>query len=90
MITLDRLEQKIDALTAGVNSMLAALGNHDTWAKSTHVEANAKLEKSQREHESKQKEWREAAQSIAGLLLKLHERIDKLQPKRSVARKRKK
>ena len=90
MITLDRLEQKIDALTAGMNSILAALGNHDTWAKEMNAEAKAEHGRNLADHEKRQKEWREAAQSIAGLLLKLHERIDKLQPKRSIARKRKK
>jgi len=66
------------------------LADHDTWAKSTHLEANKELAQNRLELESRQKEFRVAAESIGGLLLRLHERMDKLVEPRSEPKRRKK
>jgi 4-hydroxyphenylpyruvate dioxygenase-like putative hemolysin len=63
-------------IKAGLGALATALEAHDAWARANNAEAKEQFEKSVAEHHRKQKEWRKAAQSIGGLLLKLHERLD--------------
>ena len=67
MITLDRLEQKIDALTAGMNSILATLEQGNKWA----VERTEAIQKErQAQHEAVLNELRGGLAHIRGLLAK--------------------
>jgi hypothetical protein len=81
---------EVQTLAESQGKLLAALNEHDEWAKANNAEAKAEHGRYLADHEKKQKEWREAAQSIAGLLLRLHERIDKLEawPRKAKKRKR--
>lgn len=88
MITLDKMQAQLDAIAEAQGKLLAALNEHHEWAKQTHVIAGNAWEQSKKEHESKLKEWRGAASDIAGLLVRLHERLDAIE-KRGVPPKRK-
>ena len=78
LTSLREIKAKLDTLAESQGKLLAALNEHDEWAKATNRTINAELSV---KNEQRYKEWREAAESIAGLLLRLHERIDKFEAK---------
>lgn len=78
----------LDAALKGTADGLAdVIGEHDAWAKAQNKKADENHAINMAECAKKKKEWQEAAKSIAALLLRLHERLDKLEARPKKRRK---